>query len=67
VTARRRRPPEPVHGKSGKRKAHCHQRGDAGRWLAVVKDWPDLETGAKPDGAPGRLPGGKAPQKGEAA
>ena len=47
----------PKHGKAGKRKHHAHQ-GDAGeRWLDTVQNWPDLATGAPPDGAPRPLPG----------
>lgn len=71
MTARGRRP-KLTHGKAGKRKPHTHGgRGADARWLDTVAGWPDLGTGAAPDGVPAPLPGpgggGKGKLKGEAA
>lgn len=60
-----------THGKAKKRRPHAHHDGSAARWLDTTRDWPDLQTGAAPDGAPAPLPGpgagGKGKLKGEAA
>ena len=69
--SRRAKPHAQRHGKNHAREAHTHQLGAGRRWLDVVRDWPDLETGAEPDGAPCPLPGpgagGNGKLKGEAA
>jgi hypothetical protein len=62
----RRKPPPRSRGKGHHRRPDMHKHDADKRWRAVTENWPNLETGAAPDGAPRALPGpgGNGGQKG---